>query len=347
MTELTEEQQDLMGIAKSSSERLLNLLNDILDYSRIEADKIQLEKKTFNLEKIINHSKDLFKVSAENSGLIIDVSIGSDVPNHLVGDSFRLKQILSNLIGNAVKFTQKGSINIGVKDIKVQSNEGVQLEFVVKDTGIGIPLDKVDVLFKRFSQVDNSNTREYGGSGLGLSICKGLVEQMGGEIWVESIAGEGSSFCFTCVFEKAVEQIDFIEPAAVMQPQEQSAISILIVEDDAVSRTVVEKFAARKGWKVMIAENGKQAIDIFKQNSFDIVLLDVQMPVMNGYETTGIIRLLESSKGTHTPIIAMTAFALKGDRKKCLEAGMDDYLSKPVVVNEFYAAVEKWTKMGL
>jgi len=348
MTELTEEQQDLMGIAKSSSDRLLNLVGDILDYSRIEAGKIQFEKKTFNLGKMIKDTKDLFEVSAAKSGLLIEVSIGSDVPNNLVGDSFRLKQILSNLIGNAVKFTPKGNIKIDVKNIKVQNNEGVQLEFVVKDTGIGIPLDKVDVLFKRFSQVDNSYTRKYGGSGLGLSICKGLVEQMGGEIWVGSIAGEGSRFCFTCVFEKAVEQIDFIEPTtAVMQPQELKDISILIVEDDAVSRTVVEKFATRKSWKVTIAENGKQAIDIFKQNSFDIVLLDVQMPVMNGYETTGIIRLLESSKGTHTPIIAMTAFALKGDREKCLEAGMDDYLSKPVNVDEFYAAVEKSTKMGL
>ena len=239
-----------------------------------------------------------------------------------MGDSFRLKQILSNLIGNAVKFTPKGNIKIDVKNIKVQNNEGIMLEFVVKDTGIGIPIDKVDVLFKRFSQVDSSDTRVYGGSGLGLSICKGLIEKMGGEIWVESIAGEGSKFCFTIVFEKAVEQIDFREPATVaMKSQERRDISILIVEDDAVSRTVVEKFATRKSWKVTIAENGKQAIDIFQQSNFDIVLLDVQMPVMNGYETTGIIRGLESSKGTHTPIIAMTAFALKGDREECIEVG--------------------------
>jgi len=366
-TELTEEQQNYLRIAKASTDRLLNVIHNILEYSRIEVGKIQLEKTTFSLRKMICDAIDLFKVSTENIGLRIDISIENDVPEHLVGDSFRLNQIMSNLIGNAVKFTQKGSIiidvkvasrervpavemtkgsiNIDVKNSKVQNNDEIMLKFVVKDTGIGIPLDKVDSLFQRFSQVNSSTTRVYGGSGLGLSICKGLVEKMGGEIWVESIEGEGSSFYFTCVFEKAVEQIDFKEPiTAVMQPQERKDISILIVEDDAVCRTVVEKFATRKGWKFTIAENGKQAIDIFKLNSFDIVLLDVQMPVMNGYETTGVFRGLESLKETYTPIIAMTAFALKGDREKCLEAGMDDYLSKPVDIDEFYAIVEKWTK---
>ncbi len=342
-TELTEDQQDFMRIANSSAEGLLAVINDILDYSKIEAGKMPIEKKTFNIRKLINDTIELFKVSAKSAGLLIEASIEKDIPDNIIGDSFRLKQIISNLIGNAVKFTQNGSINIVVKDIKGQRNNEIKLEFAVKDTGIGISLDKVDVLFKRFSQVDSSNTRLYGGSGLGLSICKGLVEKMGGEIWVESIEGEGSSFYFTSMFEKTVEQIDYIEPAAVMHVKEQRDISILLVEDDAVSRTVMEKFAERKGWKVTIAENGKQAFDIFNQNSFDIVLMDVQMPVLNGYETTRIFRGLESSKGIHTPIIAITAFALKGDREKCLEAGMDDYLSKPVDVNEFYEMVEKWT----
>jgi len=342
-TELTEEQQDFMRIAKFSTDGLLNTVNDILDYSRIEAGKIQFEKKIFNLGKMINDTINLFNVSTENMGLLIEAYIGNDVPDNLVGDSFRLNQIISNLIGNAVKFTQRGGIKIFVNNINVQESKQVKLEFAVKDTGIGIPHDRMDTLFNSFSQVDSSNTRVYGGSGLGLSISKGLVEKMGGEIWVESIEGEGSSFYFTSMFEKTVEQIDYIEPAAVMHVKEQRDISILLVEDDAVSRTVMEKFAERKGWKVTIAENGKQAFDIFNQNSFDIVLMDVQMPVLNGYETTRIFRGLESSKGIHTPIIAITAFALKGDREKCLEAGMDDYLSKPVDVNEFYEMVEKWT----
>jgi CheY-like chemotaxis protein len=293
---------------------------------------------------MINDTINLFKVSAENTGLLMEASINQDVPDNHIGDPFRLRQIIANLLGNALKFTKEGRIDISVKNIETQNNKKVKLEFQVRDTGIGIPLDKVDILFKRFSQVDATNIHAYGGSGLGLSICKGLVEKMGGEIWVESIEGEGSRFYFTCVLEKASMEIDFIEPAAVMQAQEQRDISILIVEDDAVSRIVMEKFAIRKRWKVTIAENGKKAYELFKQMRFDIVLMDIQMPIMNGYTATGIIRELESPNGIHTPIIAMTAFALNGDRKKCLEAGMDDYLSKPVDINEFYATVEKWTK---
>ena len=344
MSELTEEQREFLRIAKSSANTLLFLINDILDYSKIEAGKMPLEKTTFSLAKMINDTIDLFKVSAENTGLLMEASIEQDVPDNHIGDPFRLRQIIANLLGNAIKFTKEGRIDISIKNIETLNNKEVKLEFQVRDTGIGIPLDKVDILFKRFSQVDATNIHAYGGSGLGLSICKGLVEKMGGEIWVESIEGDGSSFYFTCVLEKASVEIYYTEPAAVMQAQEQRDISILIVEDDAVSRTVMDQFVKRKGWKVTIAENGKKAYELFKQMRFDIVLMDVQMPIMNGYTATGIIRELESSNGIHTPIVAMTAFALKGDRGKCLEAGMDDYLSKPVDINEFYAMVEKWTK---
>lgn len=204
-TELTVEQQNFMRIAKLSTDRLLTVVNDILEYSRIEAGKIQFEKTKFSLGKMISDTIDLFKVSTENTDLLIDASIGKNVPDSLVGDSFRLNQVMSNLIGNAIKFTRKGSINIDVKCIKILGNKQIMLEFAVKDTGIGIPRDRIDILFSSFSQVDDSTTRVYGGSGLGLSICKGLVEKMGGEIWVESIEGEGSTFYFTCVLEKADE----------------------------------------------------------------------------------------------------------------------------------------------
>jgi CheY-like chemotaxis protein len=286
----------------------------------------------------------LFRVSTENAGSLIGASIENDVPDALVGDPFRLNQVISNLIGNAVKFTKNGRIDISIKTVTGESIDGVMLEFVVKDTGIGIPADKMTMLFDGFSQVDSSNTRLHGGSGLGLSICKGLVEKMGGEIWVESIVGEGSSFSFTCVLERAVGSTDSMELATVSQPKEKREISFLIVDDDAVSRTLMEKVATSKGWKATLAESGKQAYEIVKQTRFDIILMDVHMPAMNGYETTAVIRGLERSKGTHTPIIALTAFALQGDKEKCLEAGMDDYLSKPVDVNAFYVAVEKWTK---
>jgi len=203
---LTEEQQKFTQIAKRSADTLLVLVNDILDYSRIEAGKLELDRRNFNVHDMIHEVMALFSITADAAGLSMKAVIGKDIPPVIRGDSFRLKQIISNLVGNAVKFTHNGSIAIVVKeikDIKELSNKNIKLEFIVKDTGIGIPPDKVDLLFQRFSQADSSTTRMHGGSGLGLSICKGLVEKMGGEIWVETLEGKGSSFYFTCVLEKA------------------------------------------------------------------------------------------------------------------------------------------------
>ncbi len=202
-TELTEEQQDLVQMAITSANSLLILVNDILDYSRIEAGKMELARKIFNLEELISEVITLYKISADSAGLSLEATIEKEIPGHFSGDPFRLKQIISNLVGNAIKFTQEGSVTLKVKAIKLQEGKKVKLDFEVKDTGIGIPADKVNLLFKRFSQVENTDTRMFGGSGLGLSICKGLVEKMCGEIWVETIEGEGSSFYFTCVLEQA------------------------------------------------------------------------------------------------------------------------------------------------
>jgi signal transduction histidine kinase/CheY-like chemotaxis protein len=343
-TELTEEQRGFAQIAKSSANSLLVLVSDILDYSKIEAGKMELEKRTFNLEGLINETISLFKISADGAGLLLEAVIEEDVPVNFIGDPFRLKQIISNLIGNAIKYTKKGSVKLIVKAIKVKGVEKVKLKFEVKDTGIGIAFDKVKFLFKRFSQAHNSNTRMYGGSGLGLSICKGLVEKMGGEIWVESIEGEGSSFYFTYEMEKVNVELENEECPLITQVESPMGINILLAEDDAVSRTIIEKVAMKKGWQVTIAENGEEAVAIFKQKKFDIVIMDVQMPIMNGYIATGIIRTIESSKETRIPIIALTAFSIKGDREKCLEAGMDDYLSKPLELTEFYGMISKWTK---
>ncbi len=342
-SELTAEQRELMEIAKTSAKTLLILINDILDYSRIEAGKMSLDKIAFHLGTVISETMSLFKPSAENAGLSMEVFFDKDVHDNLVGDPFRLRQIISNLLGNSIKFTNEGRIDISVKRVETQNDKDVKLEFAVKDTGMGIHPDKMGLLFKRFSQVDAANKHAYGGSGLGLSICKGLVEKMGGEIWVESTEGIGSRFCFTCVFEKAGTDAASMEHAKANQSEGKKDISILLVEDDVVCRKVVELFAREKDWRVAFAENGKKAVDVLGQDSFDIVLMDLQMPIMNGYEATAIIRESERSHEMHTPIIAMTAFAIKGDRMKCLEAGMDDYLSKPVDVDEFYNMVEKWT----
>lgn len=238
MTELTAEQREFLRIARSSSNLLLVLINDILDYSKIEAGKMPLEQTNFSLEKVINDTINLFKVTAENSGLIMEILFAQGVQDNYIGDPFRLRQIITNLLANAIKFTKEGRIDISIKKIETQRNNKVKLEFEVRDTGIGIPLDQVDTLFKRFSQIDASNTFTYGGTGLGLSICKGLVEKMGGEIWVESIEGKGSSFYFTCVLEKTSVEIDTIQPVKVKQAEEQRTISILLVEDYEVSSAV-------------------------------------------------------------------------------------------------------------
>ena len=346
ITELTKEQKEYVSVSKTSSDALLVVLNDILDYSKIEAGKMELEKTAFNLGTVINDAVSLFKLSAQKKGLIIEVSIERDVPDNLIGDPFRLRQILSNLMGNAVKFTNEGQIDISIRKIEERSNRKIKLEFVVKDTGIGIPPDKTDVLFKSFSQVDNSNTRKYGGTGLGLTISKSLVELMAGEIWVESREGEGSSFYFICILEMAGVEKGPTEPSEEKQVeyQKENELRLLLAEDDAVSRMVVEQFARRKGWKVTLAENGKEAVDMFQRMSFDAILMDVQIPVIDGYSATGIIRQKETLINRRTPIIGMTAYALKGDKGKCLEAGMDDYISKPVNIDEFYATVELWTR---
>ncbi len=343
-TDLNEEQHGLMQIASTSANSLLVLVNDILDHSRIESGKIQLDNKTFNLKALINEVITLFKVSADAAGLLIEADFGEDVPDRLLGDSFKLKQIISNLVGNAIKFTQKGSVIIFVKTVTGQNSEAMTLEFLVKDTGIGIPHDKVDLLFKRFSQVDNSNTRMYAGSGLGLSICKGLVEKMGGEIWVQTQEGKGSSFYFTCVMGKAMEALKINQPLLEKEGVDQRRVNMLLAEDDETSRIIIEKIAIKKGWQVTLTRNGEEAIERFKQNHFDLVFMDIQMPIMNGYVATGLIRAFERSSKQRTPIIALTANLVKGDREKCLEAGMDDYLSKPLNLNAFYEMVLKWTE---
>jgi len=342
-TDLSEEQNELMQIANTSANSLLALVNDILDYSKIEAGKMELNIKSFNLDNLLRETINLFRISANTAGLTMDVTLEDGMPKHLKGDLFRLKQILFNLIGNAIKFTPKGSVNLGVKAVETQSDNSVKLEFVIQDTGIGIPQKQMEHLFTRFNQVDNSDTRKYGGTGLGLSICKGIVEKMGGEIIVESKEGEGSRFYFTCVLEKEPVIIENSESTLSNQDEALRELKILCADDDIISRLIIEKFALRKGWQVTLVENGQEAVDIMSQESFDLILMDMQMPLMNGYTATRQIRASEFLKGIRTPIIALTAFVIAGDFEKCIEAGMDDYLVKPFNLNTLNAMVLKWT----
>jgi PAS domain S-box-containing protein len=346
MTDLTKEQADYLGVSMTSSESLLKVINDILDYSKIEAGKLRIEKIQFNLLEFLNEIEIMFKPSVLNKELTLNMFIEENVPHRLVGDPFRLRQVLSNLIGNAIKFTQKGRIDVKIRMLE-ESNNKVTIEWIVQDTGIGLSSHNLKTIFNSFSQADNSTTRQYGGTGLGLAISKGIVEKMKGEIWAESKEGEGSSFYFTCVLEKSAEDTTIVTNAIVINLEDsakEDVLKLLIVEDDAISRMVIENFAIQKGWQVIMAQNGKEAIDVYRKQHVDAILMDVQMPELDGYKATGVIRQLEKQKGTHTPIIAMTAFALKGDREKCLESGMDDYLSKPIDAEKFYETVEKWTK---
>ncbi len=344
MTDLTREQADYIKISKKSSDSLLKVINDILDYSKIEAGNIKIEKLQINLEEFIREIEIMFKPSVLEKGLALKVRIEDNVPLRLVGDSFRLRQVLSNLIGNAIKFTQKGRVELIVRVLERSTRE-VKLEWVVRDTGIGLSQNNQKDIFKSFGQADSSITRKYGGTGLGLSICKGLVELMQGEVWLESIEGEGSTFYFTCVLDNLEEEDSTVLKVAPKIEDcfiKEEPVKLLVVEDDVISRMVIEKFAKLKGWQVISVENGKEAVEAYRTNRVDAVLMDVQMPVLDGYQATGLIRRMERQTGTYKPIIAMTAYALKGDREKCLESGMDDYISKPIEAIALYTLVEKW-----
>ncbi len=346
MTELTEEQAEYIKAFKTSSDSLLKVINDILDYSKIESGKLKVEKLKFDLYEFISNIEIIFKPSLLDSGLVLNIHIGDDVPHKLIGDSFKLRQILLNLIGNAIKFTHKGQIDLVIRKIFENANNEIKLEWLVQDTGIGISQDRILDIFNSFSQADSSITRRYGGTGLGLTICKGLVEIMKGEIWAESKEGEGSRFYFTCVLDKYDDEDNIMKKVTKNNEDitKESALRLLIVEDDEINRIVIERLARQKGWLVTLAENGKEAIDAYKSRSFDVIIMDIQMPVLDGFHATIMIRQIESQIKKHTPIIAMTAYALQGDREKCLEAGMDDYLTKPIDVNKFYTVVEKFFK---
>ncbi|WP_378956186.1 ATP-binding protein [Pelosinus sp. sgz500959] len=344
MTNLQEQQREYLNIVKSSTMALLRVLNDILDYSKIEAGKIELEEASFDIWETTNEVIDLFTIAAKQKGLHIKLNINKEIPRTIFGDSVRLRQVLSNLVGNGVKFTSQGKIVIDI-DIEEKYRDKVKLMFVVTDTGIGISDDKLEKLFKRFSQIDDSHTKQFGGTGLGLAISKKLIELMHGEIGVESKEGIGSRFFFTAVFgihnklEMPKQEIAHHE---LIQYKKSELKTILLAEDDPVSRNIVTIILEKNAFKVIAVENGREAIDVFEQEKIDVILMDINMPYLDGYSATALIRSKEKKMNFHTPIIAMTAYALKGDREKCLEAGMDAYISKPINLNELMEVINKY-----
>ena len=371
-TDLTDEQQECLLMVRSSAEALLILINDILDFSKIEAGKLALETIAFSLRDCVYGACDVLRSMAQEQGLLLLCDVDHDVPDALLGDPGRLRQIILNLLSNALKFTLEGEVAVHVRleTPEAPASAGVEtadvpelccLRVAVRDTGIGIPPEKLRTIFEPFTQADGSTTRTYGGTGLGLSICAQLLTLMDGHLWVESTVGEGSTFAFTACFR--VQHGTTATPIALSQPpipalstalldpgpDKASAMQrasrgrrlhILLVEDNIVNQKVALGILEKRGYTVTLAAHGKEALRILQEQHCDLVLMDVYMPVMDGLEATAAIRAREQAQGGHIPIVALTANAMQSDKRNCLDAGMDTYIAKPFKAQELIAMIE-------
>lgn len=332
-TNLTEEQKENLSIVKNCAHTLLALINDVLDLSKIEAEKVIIEEIDFDINTLIKNVIHTNLVKAKEKYIQLYYNIDEEIPKILIGDAYRLQQVLNNLISNAVKFTDSGFVILNVNKIN-SINEIFEIQFSVEDMGIGISEDEMKYIFKSFSQVDGSITRKYGGTGLGLTISQNLVKLMGGTIKVDSEKGKGSKFYFTI---KLPEAKNIIEESKlkVDDIKHLKNESILAVEDNNINKIVIKKILQEIGYsKIKTASNGLEALKLMENYNFDIILMDIEMPKLDGIQTTQIIREKEEESGKHIPIIALTAYALKGDKEKFLSKGMDEYVSKPIDINE-------------
>jgi PAS domain S-box-containing protein len=358
-TELTEDQLDFVQTIKTSTESLMAIINDILDISKIEAGRMELEQIPFDIKSVTKEAVFLFNAKANNKGLALKMNLSPDLPQYVIGDPTKIKQIISNLVSNAIKFTNHGSVTIDVSLTEV-SVHTVSLSYSVKDTGIGISENELRKIFKPFSQADASSTRKYGGTGLGLVISKKLVEMMDGQIGVNSEKGNGSNFYFSIVLKKATD-IHNTNIAAVIEEAESRSnndymvnssysidaytntkIKILLAEDNVVNIKFFQKLLRMNGLNCDVVVNGEEAVRACESTNYDLIFMDCQMPVMNGFEATRNIRLAEGDK-RHTIIIALTAYAMDGDKNKCLLAGMNEYINKPVKLQKILDILKKYT----
>lgn len=345
-SDLDSEQKDNAETIYRSGNNLLSILNDILDISKIEAGELELEIVPFHVNTAIDEQVQLFLPLANDKGLELKVERAEDVPSTIVGDLGRVSQIFRNLINNALKFTEKGSITIIAQKKTVKNEEYLYL--AVKDTGLGIPQDKLGAIFEKFTQADTSVTRKFGGTGLGLAITQQLTYMMDGDIGVESKEGEGSKFWFTIPLVISDDRDSAVNLQASSKLDEDNLslpkdINILAVDDHPINQKFIQKILTKLGFKnIDIANDGQEALDMIDQNTYDVVLMDCQMPELDGYEATKILRKKEENSREHLPVIALTANAMVGDREKCLKAGMDDYLSKPIKVEKLTAVLKEW-----
>jgi signal transduction histidine kinase len=352
-TPLTPEQRDFAQTIHVSADALLTIINDILDFSKIEAGKMTFENVEFDLPEVISNAVALLTPRAREKEISLKFSSDAGIQSRLIGDPSRVRQILLNLLGNAIKFTSTGGVSLHVAKME-DTADSVHLKFSIKDTGVGIAEDVQKNLFQSFSQGDASTTRKFGGTGLGLAICRRLVELMGGEIGVNSTLGQGSTFWFTMRLAKG-------KPSQQSVPHERAGgtgmsstviashnITVLLAEDNKVNQMVGVKQLKKLGFGVDVVETGAQALEAWQQKHYSIILMDCQMPEMDGYQATQKIRELEQKSGlAHTHIIAMTAHAMQGDRELCLAAGMDDYLAKPVNTSDLSAKLNSALSMPM
>jgi PAS domain S-box-containing protein len=353
-TELTPEQRDYLGMVKSSADALLTVINDILDFSKIEAGRLDLAPIAFQLRDSLAQTLKPLALRAHQKGLDLTCDIRPEVPDDIVADPTRLRQVLINLLGNAIKFTERGEVGLEVA-LESATAEQAQLHFMVRDTGTGIAPEKQKIVFEAFAQADSSTARKFGGTGLGLTISSRLVEMMHGRIWLESELGKGSCFHFTA-------QVGIAASAGSTEPLERARLAglhdqphlptgqalragprglrVLLAEDNEVNQRLASRLIEKRGHTVVLASNGREALEAMEKQRFDLVVMDIQMPEVDGFEATAAIRRRENETGTHIPIIAMSAYALAGDRERCLAAGMDGYVSKPIQAKELIEAIE-------
>jgi CheY-like chemotaxis protein len=338
--QVPEEREHLL-VAQTAAQSLVSLLNDILDLSKIEAGRMTVEVIDFDVRALLREILRLFDPAASQKSLQLGLEVAPWCPPWVRGDPVRLRQVLVNLVGNAVKFTSNGSVQVTVS---MQTAGAVRIE--VRDTGIGVPPEKLDSIFEAFTQADGSHSRRFGGTGLGLTITRRLVSLMGGRLWAESEVGKGSRFFVELPLEPGAEPLRTVDSAAEKAAHQLSGLSVLVAEDNAINQKVIMSMLRRQGWSITLAENGEQAYRRFLESRFDLILMDVQMPEMDGFEATRLIRREEARRGAmgseaRLPIIALTAHASEAQRDQCLEAGMDIVITKPVRLEGLLAGIRE------
>ncbi|MEE4242621.1 MAG: response regulator [Desulfopila sp.] len=345
---LNTNQRNYLKMVRSSADRLLDIINNILDFSKIEAGRLELEAIEFNIREKLTELTSLMAIKAQNNNVSLLLQISENIPQTIIGDPTRLMQILINLTNNAIKFSPNGEVTLKVKVLKTLPPAQIVLYFSVKDNGIGVPPEKQKTIFESFSQADASTTRQYGGTGLGLTISSQLCHLMNGEIGMKSEKNRGALFWFTASFiapektqETGKQEHGRIIRSELTREEIFKDIRILLAEDDYINKTLATAILEKARFKVTAVSNGHEAVAEAARMPYDLILMDIQMPEMDGYEATRTIRQHEKETARHTPIIAMTAHAIKGDREKCLQAGMDDYVTKPINTTELYMAIER------